>query len=72
MNIRRITSAELQKYQDVFDAFRIPKPYRGKWPVLVNQDQDDAIIAIFGLKVLEPHAAVGEERAVAIHHFYDS
>ncbi|NCN42612.1 tRNA lysidine(34) synthetase TilS [bacterium] len=72
MNIRCITATELQRFTSVFDAFRIPKPYRSKWPVLVNQEREQEVIAIFGLKVLEPYAAVGDERAVAIHHFYDN
>ncbi len=71
-SVRCIGKDELQKYASIFEGFRIPKPYRSKWPIIVNQDKPDQVLAIFGLRVLEPYAAVGDERAVAIHHYFDS
>jgi tRNA(Ile)-lysidine synthetase-like protein len=68
--LRTMTGAELKQHQSLLKAFAVPRPYWKLWPVLASQDSSK-IVALFGLKVLDPYAARGEERSVSISHFFE-
>ncbi|MEO5668171.1 MAG: hypothetical protein ABIR96_08945, partial [Bdellovibrionota bacterium] len=69
--IRAMRAEELPHYQGLLKAFGVPKPYWRQWPVLASQDNSNQIVSIFGLKVLDPYEAKGDERSVSIAHFFE-
>ncbi len=69
--VRALRPAELGRFQGLLKAFGVPRPYWRQWPVLCSQDSPGEVVALFGLKVLEPYEAKGEERSVSIAHFFE-
>jgi tRNA(Ile)-lysidine synthetase-like protein len=69
--VRSMQASELARFQQILKAFGVPKPYWRQWPVIVSQDKTSEVVALFGLKVLEPYEAQGGERSVSIAHFFE-
>jgi len=69
--LRSMSEKELKQNQGLLKAFGVPKPYWKQWPVFAAQDNPSELVALFGLKVLEPFAAHSEERSVSIGHFFE-